>query len=90
MVVFSLTGWSPRIPTKFHVLRGTPDTAGVLDLSLTGLSPSLTGLSSAVLLKIRILFAVHTPECMHSGLGSSAFARRYLRNHSLFSLPLPT
>ena len=25
-----------------------------------------------------------TPECTHSGLGSSAFARRYLRNHCCF------
>ena len=25
-----------------------------------------------------------TPACPHSGLGSSAFARRYLRNHSYF------
>ena len=25
-----------------------------------------------------------TPACMHTGLGSSAFARRYWRNHSCF------
>ena len=25
--VFSLTGWSPRIPPEFHVLRGTRDAA---------------------------------------------------------------
>ena len=30
------------------------------------------------------LIAVHTPRCTHRGLGSSAFARRYLRNHSYF------
>ena len=83
-------GWSPRFPTKFHVLRGTPDTAGALDLSLTGLSPSLTGLSSSVLLDLMLLYAVHTPGCKHPGLGSSAFARRYLRNHCLFSLPPAT
>ena len=29
-------------------------------------------------------FAVRTPECTHSGLGSSAFARRYLRNRCFF------
>ncbi len=28
--------------------------------------------------------AVRTPVCTHTGLGSSAFARRYLRNHSYF------
>ena len=30
------------------------------------------------------LNAVHTPWCTHHGLGSSAFARRYLRNHYCF------
>ena len=28
--------------------------------------------------------AVRTPRCMHRGLGSSAFARRYLRNRCFF------
>ena len=28
--------------------------------------------------------AVRTPQCMHRGLGSSAFARRYLRNRCFF------
>ena len=36
-------------------------------------SPNVTSLS-----------AVRTPPCMHRGLGSSAFARRYLRNRSFF------
>ena len=27
-VVFRLAGWSPRLPTGFHVPDGTPDTAG--------------------------------------------------------------
>ena len=31
-----------------------------------------------------IPYAVRTPECTHSGLGSSAFARRYLRNRFFF------
>ncbi len=42
--VFSLTGWSRRIHTEFHVLRITWDTPEVQRLSLTGLSPSLAGL----------------------------------------------
>ena len=32
----------------------------------------------------RITSAVRTPECTHSGLASSAFARRYLRNRCFF------
>ena len=31
-----------------------------------------------------INYAVHTPRCTHPGLGSSAFARRYLRNRCFF------
>ena len=64
--------------------RSTPDTARLKWLSLTGLSPSLAGLSRTFPVTIPSLNAVHTPECTHSGLGSSAFARRYLRNHGCF------
>ena len=32
----------------------------------------------------RIINAVRTPECTHSGLGSSDFARRYFRNRCFF------
>ncbi len=40
-VVFRLGGWSPRLPTGFHVSGGTPDPAGSFGFSSTGLSPSL-------------------------------------------------
>ena len=43
-VVFRLGGWSPRLPTGFHVSGGTLDTAGCLVFSFTGLSPSAAGL----------------------------------------------
>ena len=33
---------------------------------------------------LRINYTVRTPVCTHTGLGSSAFARRYLRNHCCF------
>ena len=33
-----------------------------------------------------IIIAVRTPECSHSGLGSFAFARRYLQNRVFFLL----
>ena len=42
-VVFRLGGWSPRIPTGFHVSGGTLDTASSTYLSRTGLSPSSVG-----------------------------------------------
>ena len=40
-VVFSLTGWSPLVHTRFHVPRATLDTAMLTHLSYTGLSPSM-------------------------------------------------
>ena len=64
--------------------RGTLDPASLTRLSLTGLSPSLAGLSRTVLLGSFVDFAVRTPACSHTGLGSSAFARRYLRNRCFF------
>ena len=39
-VVFRLGGWSPRLPTGFHVSGGTLDTDGCQQFSSTGLSPS--------------------------------------------------
>ena len=49
-VVFSLAGWSPLLPTGFHVSRGTLVLPHPFRLSPTGLSPSPAGLSSTVLL----------------------------------------
>ena len=46
----SVTGWSPLIPTRFHVSRGTLDPALPTSFSLTGLSPSLAGLPRTILL----------------------------------------
>ena len=63
------------------VLRILPD---YIPFSLTGLSPSSAGLSRSFLITRYSLFAVLTPWCTHHGLGSSAFARRYLRNHCCF------
>ena len=64
--------------------RGTLDPALLLSVSPTGLSPSLAGLSRTVPLQSKIINAVRTPECTHSGLGSFPFARRYLGNHCCF------
>ena len=83
-MVFSLTGWSPLLPSRFHVSRCTLDPALLTPISRTGFSPSLIGLSSAVLLISSVTSTVLTPECTHSGLGSSGFARRYSRNHCCF------
>ena len=69
---------------------GTLVSARRLTFSRKGLLPSLAGLPRTVLLGLVVDYAVRTPECTHSGLGSFPFARRYLGNHSLFSLPTGT
>ena len=43
--VFSLGRWSSQLPTGFHVPRSTLEQSVGLPLSLTGLSPSMVGLS---------------------------------------------
>ena len=64
--------------------RGTLDPAVQTWFSLTGLSPSLAGLSRTVLLTASVTYAVRTPACTHAGLGSFDFARRYFRNRCFF------
>ena len=66
--------------------RGTLDPASLPCLSRTGLSPSLAGLPRTVLLGLVVDYAVRTPECTHSGLGSFPFARRYLGHRYIFFL----
>src|SRR5262249_18818213 len=60
---------------------------GANRMSSTGLSPSLADRSRsfdyAIGLSLRVTGPT-TPACKHTGLGCSAFARRYYRNHSCF------
>ena len=46
-VVFRLGGWSPHLPSGFHVSAGTLDTASTQSFSLTGLSPCIAALPKA-------------------------------------------
>ena len=85
--VFSLGGWSLRLPTRFLVSRCTLDTAMLAWISFTGLSPSLVGLPIPFYYPLWITSAVLNPRCISTpGLGSSAFARRYLQNRFFFLL----
>jgi hypothetical protein len=72
----------PPASHRVSVLRGTQDPDQPVSISNTGLSPSLVGLSSAVLLSPQVRLSVlqpqHTRRC--TGLGFSAFARHYSRN----------
>ena len=89
-VVFSLGGWSPRLPTRFLVSRGTLDPAACVWFSGTGLSPSLAGFPKTVLLAFMSLFAVHNPG-MHAFRFRLFPVRSPLLRKSIFlSLPPAT
>ena len=64
--------------------RGTLDTALLLSISDTGLSPSLAGLPRPFSYQLQINYAVLTPKNKFLGLGSFPFARRYLGNRCFF------
>ena len=64
--------------------RSTLDPAALPRISYTGLSPSLAGFPKTILLLLEVTYAVRTPACTHTGLGSSGFARRYSRNRCFF------
>ena len=84
-VVFRLGGWSPLLPTGFHVSGGTLDTARSLAVSFTGLLPSLAHLPRWFYYRFRMLNAVRNPEGITTlGLASSRFARRYFGNLGWF------
>ena len=82
--VLSLTRWSSRIHTEFHVLRATRDTARPDSLSNTGLSPSLARHSNASSRVTGPHCCPTTPMGEPIGLGSSPFARRYLGSRFYF------
>ena len=67
--------------------RGTPDPAVRLEISDTGLSPSLAACSIYLLLSLTDhVTQSTTPVCTHTGLGSVHFARRYFGYRVFFLL----
>jgi hypothetical protein len=83
--VFSLGGWSPLLPTRFHVSRGTLVQRGGSSFTCTGLSPSTVRLSRPLPspgVPPRALST--TPASVNAGLGSFRFARRYSGNRCFF------
>ena len=84
-LVFSLTGWSPLVHTRFHVPRTTLDTTLSSYLSYTGLSPPMVCFSKTILLDLMNQLCSPNPRCIStSGLGSFYFARHYFRNRFFF------
>ena len=60
--VFSLGGWSPRLPTRFLVSRGTLDSAQFLPISPTGLSPCLAGFPKTIRLSFKVVTGSPLPQ----------------------------
>ena len=61
-IVFRLGRWSSRLPAGFLVSCGTLVSASLLTLSLTGLLPSLAGLSIPLLLASQVHHADPQPQ----------------------------
>ena len=89
-VVFSLAGWSPRLPTRFHVSRGTPDPAMLPHPSPTGLSPSPAGLPRSIPLGPAVIPAVLNPAAPAPRFGLPPFRSPLLRRSIFLSLPPAT
>ena len=79
-----MEGGPSAFPQGFSCLVVLRILLGVFMISCTRLSLSMAGLPRPFYYHSHCHVAVHTPECTHSGLGSSAFARRYLRNRCFF------
>ena len=87
--VFSLGGWCRRIQRGFLRSPPTQDTDCKYAPSCKGLSPSTAVLPRTFHSVCIYVMSVLQPRVSRnlSGLGYSAFARHYLRNHCLFSSP---
>jgi hypothetical protein len=80
--VLSLGGWSPQLPTRFHVPRGTQDPSPSLQTVHYG-TLTLSGGAFQRLHVVQIDFSLvlqPRPFRKRDGLGSSRFARHYYGN----------
>ena len=85
MVVFSLWGWSPFLPSGFLVSRRTPDSTSLAQLFVYRIVTFFDVSFQILRLSITILLAWSLPRTHYRlGLGSSDFARHYFRNHCCF------
>ena len=80
----ALRGGPRLFPQGFSCLVVLWIPSRLLEFRIRGFHPLRLVFPGPFCYPSRINFTVRTPECTHSGLGSSAFARRYLRNHCCF------
>ncbi len=85
--VFSLTGWAPQFHARFLVPRATQDATRLQSSVVYGVFTLYDRLFQGVPLDSILPRRGPTTPCRldDMGLGSSVFARHYLRNHCLFS-----
>jgi hypothetical protein len=87
--VFSLAGWCRQIHTGFLRSRATQDTNYTINTFGYGILTLYDWPSHAILPRLyNNIVGPTTPICIHTGLGFSAFARHYSRNHFCFLLLL--
>ena len=85
MVVFSLWGWSPFLPSGFLVSRRTPDSTSLAQLFVYRIVTFFDVSFQILRLSITILLTRSIPRAHYKlGLGFSDFARHYFRNHCCF------
>ena len=85
MVVFSLLGWSPFLPSGFLVSRRTLDPASLIQRFVYRIVTFFDVPFQTLQLRILMLLPRSVPQTHYtSGLGSSDFARHYFRNHYCF------
>ena len=89
-VVFSLAGWSPLLPTRFLVPCGTLVLPHPFRLSPTGLSPSLAGLSSTVLLGFMVCCGSPNPGMLAYRFGLLPVRSPLLGESMFLSFPPAT
>ena len=85
VVVFSLLGWSPFLPSGFLVSRRTPDSASLAQYFVYRIVTFFDLPFQVIRLYITILLSRSLPQYHYNiGLGFSDFARHYSRNHFCF------
>jgi hypothetical protein len=89
--VFSLGGWSPLIPTGFHVPRGTRDSTWVLDLfRLRDCHPLWWIFPDPSATCLKTFLVVPQPPVKKTGFRLLPFRSPLLRESRLISFPLGT
>ena len=78
MSVFRLGGWSPLLPTRFLVSRGTLDPTPRVPFRLPGFHRLWPSFPAGLARFARLLVVRNPGSVARPGLGSAPFARRYL------------